>query len=311
MKFFNNITQIKDFILQEGNVRRGWRPTRKFLVYFFLFLCSWTFFFTYYYCYRLLEARLAETVNRGAAQGILVDSPVLEGIIPSLSVREISFDTDAGQLSLNDVSIDLHLFPLYASVSCRLAGGTAKIRLEPESIFSPFPMRAYGDLSNTSLPELMTGIRRELPVTVTAGNIALHLDVSVARVPRNARDLSGTIILSLSEGRMRHGLPVLRGEELTHIKGRAEMTLSADRMRIERLSVESEGIALEADGILRLVGQPARTGLDIRATLILAPERVSLDLLPKRTRRQIEINGKILVRIGGTLASPSPSLMEQ
>lgn len=288
-----------------------WRPCARHVLYLVLFLGSWAVFFACNYGRRTLEAQLAAAVNRGAALGVLVDSPRLDGVIPTLSARKITLDTDTARLSLEDVRADAHPFPPHVSVSCRLAGGSAALRLEPDSIFSPFPLRVRGELKGVSLPDLMAGLRRELPVTLTGGAIGLHADVSVAKAPRNAAALSGRVSLSLSEGRLRHGLPVLRVEELAHIRGRAEIALSAGNVGIERLFVESGDIALEASGKLRLAGQPARTGLDLRATLTLPPERADLELLPGRTRRQMETNGKVLVRIGGTLASPLPSLMEK
>lgn len=90
-----------------------------------------------------------------------------------------------------------------------------------------------------------------------------------------------------------------------------ELALSAGNANIESLRAASGDIALEADGKLRLAGKPAQTSLDIRAALTLPPAQVECELLPKRTRRQVETNGRVLLRIGGTLASPSPSLMEQ
>ncbi len=310
MKFFGDITQIKEFFSFGGMGGIGWKPSARHILYLAIFLCSWVIFFAYSYGYRMLEARLASALNRGATQGILVDSPVLEGLIPSLSAREISLNTDKVTLSLENLRADLHLFPLHVTISCRLAGGTVTARLEPNSFSSPFPLRVQGELKGASLPELIAGMRRELPVSITEGKIDLRMDVSAPKVPRNAGSLSGKISLSLSEGRLRHGLPILRVEELTHIRGGTEVTLSAGNLRIESLSVESGDIAFEADGNLRLAGQLAQTSLDLKAMLRLPPERVELALLPKRTRQRIESQGKVLLRVGGTVASPSPSLMD-
>ena len=325
MRFFDEITPMRGFLSALsafGNAFEGapgasfsggarWRPRARHVLYLVLFLSSWAIFFAYSYGCRLLEASLAAAVNRGAERGVLVDSPRLEGVLPTLSAREIVLDTDTARLSLEEVRAGVHLFPPHVSVSSRLAGGSTALRLEPASPFSPFPLRVRGELKGVSLPDLMTGIRKELPITVNDGTIGLHMDVSVAKAPRNAGALSGRISLTLSEGRLRHGLPVLRVEELTNIRGRAEIALSAGNVGIERLFVESGDIAREASGTLRLAGKPAQTGLDLRATLALPPERANLELLPRRTRRQMETKGKVLVRIGGTVASPLPNLVER
>ena len=244
MKFFGDITHIKEFFSISGMGGIGWKPSARHILYLAIFLCSWVIFFAYSYGYRMLEARLASALNRGATLGILVDSPVLEGLIPSLSAREISLNTDKVTLSLENLRADLHLFPLHVTISCRLAGGTVTARLEPNSFSSPFPLRVQGELKGASLPELIAGMRRELPVSITEGKIDLRMDVSAPKVPRNAGSLSGKISLSLSEGRLRHGLPILRVEELTHIRGGTEVTLSAGNLRIESLSVESGDIAV-------------------------------------------------------------------
>ncbi|WP_300773889.1 type II secretion system protein GspN [uncultured Desulfovibrio sp.] len=310
MKVFDAIMQVKELLSSRG-IRLGWRPSMRHVLYLVLFLGSWTIFFAYSYGYRLLEAQLATALNKGTALGIQVDSPVLEGLIPTFSAREIILDTEPVRLSLTQVKADLHLFPLHVTATCRLAGGSVSLRLEPASMSTPFPLRVQGDLKNVSLPDIVSGIRRELPVAVNGGKLDLSLDISATGMPRNANALSGKVRLSLAEGRLRHGLPLLRMEELANVRGRLELALSAGNANIESLRVESGDIALEASGKLRLASKPSQTALDLRATLALPPAQVERELLPKRTRQQLETNGKVLFRIGGTFASPSPSLMEQ
>lgn len=310
MKGFDAILRVRER-LSFGGVRTGWRPSGRHMLYLALFLVSWVIFFAYSYGYRLLEARLAAAVNTAAASGVLVDSPVLEGLIPAVSAREIILETERIRLSLTRVSAELHLFPPHVTAVGSLAGGSVALRLEPASLFSLFPLRVRGEAKNVSLPDILAALRDQPPVTVTDGRVNLALDMSTAGIPRNVGSLSGKLSLTLTGGRLRHGLPLLRTEELANVRGKAELTLAAGKANLESLRVESGDISLEAGGGLRLAGKLSQTGLDLRATLALPPAQVESGLLPKRTRRQIETNGKVLFRVGGTVASPSPSLIEQ
>ena len=311
MKVFSAGVHVKELLPLGGGAEGNWRPSLRHVVYVLLFLCSWALFFAYGYGYRLLEAKFVDVLNKSAAQGIQVGSPVLEGLIPELSARSVALHLENVDLVLEEVRVVPSLFPLSFSLTCRVAGGTLSATLTPASMLAPFPCQVQGALTNLSLPELLSSLRNALPVRIEAGRIDVQADLSVTRSTRRLDALAGSVSLTLTEGKLQHDLPIVRVRELAPVRGRAAIRLVGGNVNMETLSVEADDMALEASGRLRPGRQLKQTRLDVRAMLTVPKTRVELELLPPRTRQQIEQHGRVSVRLGGTAGSPSLSLMEQ